>query len=163
MVGAPSGERHGQFPVVPSFALYGEPWFRAANRDLLRRRVFPHDIKGQGIYCYVTLKVGVPATEVLRQELVQQVRKEIGPFASPDVIQWAPGLPKTRSGQDHAAHTAQDRREPARQSRRHDDAGGSLRGGRSGQEPRREIETDKRHGVARVREYSGQILFFTVA
>jgi hypothetical protein len=59
---------------------------------------FPHDIKGQGIYCYVTLKVGVQPTEALRQELVQQVRKEIGPFASPDIIQWAPGLPKTRSG-----------------------------------------------------------------
>ena len=59
---------------------------------------FPHDIKGQGIYCYVTLKTGVAATEALRQELVQQVRKEIGPTATPDVIQWAPGLPKTRSG-----------------------------------------------------------------
>jgi acetyl-CoA synthetase len=59
---------------------------------------FPHDIKGQGIYCYVTLKVGVPATEELKKELVQQVRKEIGPTATPDVIQWAPGLPKTRSG-----------------------------------------------------------------
>ncbi len=59
---------------------------------------FPHDIKGQGIYCYVTLKTGVAATEELRKELVQQVRKEIGPTASPDVIQWAPALPKTRSG-----------------------------------------------------------------
>ena len=59
---------------------------------------FPHDIKGQGIYCYVTLKVGVTPAEELRKELVQQVRKEIGPTASPDVIQWAPGLPKTRSG-----------------------------------------------------------------
>jgi len=59
---------------------------------------FPHDIKGQGIYCYVTLKTGIAATEELRKELVQQVRKEIGPTATPDVIQWAPGLPKTRSG-----------------------------------------------------------------
>jgi acetyl-CoA synthetase len=59
---------------------------------------FPHDIKGQGIYCYVTLKVGVEPSEALRKELVQQVRKEIGATASPDVIQWAPGLPKTRSG-----------------------------------------------------------------
>ncbi len=59
---------------------------------------FPHDIKGQGIYCYVTLKVGVTPAEELRKELVQQVRKEIGPTATPDVIQWAPGLPKTRSG-----------------------------------------------------------------
>ncbi|MDH3405528.1 MAG: AMP-binding protein, partial [Gammaproteobacteria bacterium] len=59
---------------------------------------FPHDIKGQGIYCYVTLKVGVESNDALRKELVQQVRKEIGPFANPDAIQWAPGLPKTRSG-----------------------------------------------------------------
>lgn len=59
---------------------------------------FPHDIKGQGIYVYVTLVQGVEATEELRKELVQWVRKEIGPIASPDVIQWAPGLPKTRSG-----------------------------------------------------------------
>ncbi len=59
---------------------------------------YPHDIKGQGIYAYVTLNNGVEASEELRKELVQQVRKEIGPIASPDVIQWAPGLPKTRSG-----------------------------------------------------------------
>jgi len=59
---------------------------------------FPHDIKGQGIYCYVTLKLGVTPTEELRKELTLQVRKEIGPTATPDVIQWAPGLPKTRSG-----------------------------------------------------------------
>jgi len=59
---------------------------------------YPHDIKGQGIYCYVTLKLGVSSNDGLRKELVQQVRKEIGPFASPDAIQWAPGLPKTRSG-----------------------------------------------------------------
>jgi acetyl-CoA synthetase len=59
---------------------------------------FPHDIKGQGIYCYVTLKSGVPASEELRKELIQQVRHEISPIATPDVIQWAPGLPKTRSG-----------------------------------------------------------------
>jgi len=58
----------------------------------------PHDIKGQGIYCYVTLKAGVEPTEDLRKELIAWVRKEIGPIASPDVIQWAPALPKTRSG-----------------------------------------------------------------
>ncbi|NMJ41181.1 acetate--CoA ligase [Roseomonas sp. JC162] len=58
----------------------------------------PHEIKGQGIYAYVTLKAGVEATEVLRKELVAWVRKEIGPIATPDAIQWAPGLPKTRSG-----------------------------------------------------------------
>jgi acetyl-CoA synthetase len=59
---------------------------------------FPHDIKGQGIYAYVTLNVGVEPTEDLRQALVQHVRREIGPIAAPDRIQWAPGLPKTRSG-----------------------------------------------------------------
>ncbi len=59
---------------------------------------FPHDIKGQGIYAYVTLKTGIEATDDLRKALVQHVRKEIGPIATPDVIQWAPGLPKTRSG-----------------------------------------------------------------
>jgi acetyl-CoA synthetase len=59
---------------------------------------YPHDIKGQGIYAYVTLKTGVTATEELRKELVMWVRKEIGPIAAPDLIQWAPGLPKTRSG-----------------------------------------------------------------
>ncbi|MGI4950355.1 MAG: acetate--CoA ligase [Janthinobacterium lividum] len=59
---------------------------------------FPHDIKGQGIYAYVTLISGEEPTEALRKELVAWVRKEIGPIASPDVIQWAPGLPKTRSG-----------------------------------------------------------------
>jgi len=59
---------------------------------------FPHDIKGQGIYAYVTLKVGVEPTDALRAELIKWVRTEIGPFAAPDAIQWAPGLPKTRSG-----------------------------------------------------------------
>ncbi len=59
---------------------------------------FPHPIKGQGIYAYVTLNAGEEYTEDLRKELVQWVRKEIGPIASPDLIQWAPGLPKTRSG-----------------------------------------------------------------
>jgi len=59
---------------------------------------YPHDIKGQGIYAYVTLMVGEKPTEDLRKELVGWVRKEIGPIASPDLIQFAPGLPKTRSG-----------------------------------------------------------------
>ena len=59
---------------------------------------YPHDIKGQGIYAYVTLNAGVEPTEELRKELVGWVRREIGPIASPDLIQWAPGLPKTRSG-----------------------------------------------------------------
>ncbi|MEQ8964722.1 MAG: acetate--CoA ligase [Azospirillaceae bacterium] len=59
---------------------------------------YPHDLKGQGIYAYVTLVAGEEPSEELRKELVQWVRKEIGPIASPDLIQWAPGLPKTRSG-----------------------------------------------------------------
>ena len=59
---------------------------------------YPHDIKGQGIYAYVTLMNGVEPTEALRKELVNWVRKEIGPIASPDLIQFSPGLPKTRSG-----------------------------------------------------------------
>jgi acetyl-CoA synthetase len=59
---------------------------------------YPHDIKGQGIYCYVTLMVGQSGSDELRKDLVAHVRKEIGPFATPDMIQFAPGLPKTRSG-----------------------------------------------------------------
>jgi acetyl-CoA synthetase len=59
---------------------------------------YPHEIKGQGIYAYVTLNVGEEYTDALRKELVNHVRNEIGPIASPDVIHWAPGLPKTRSG-----------------------------------------------------------------
>src|ERR1700740_1965198 len=59
---------------------------------------FPHDLKGQGIYAYVTLNADEEPTEALRKELVAWVRKEIGPIASPDLIQWAPQLPKTRSG-----------------------------------------------------------------
>jgi acetyl-CoA synthetase len=59
---------------------------------------YPHDIKGQGIYAYVTLNAGEEPSEALRKELVAWVRKEIGPIATPDLIQWAPGLPKTRSG-----------------------------------------------------------------
>ena len=59
---------------------------------------YPHDIKGQGIYCYVTLMTGESPDEALRKELRDWVRTEIGPIASPDLIQFAPGLPKTRSG-----------------------------------------------------------------
>ena len=59
---------------------------------------YPHDIKGQGIYCYVTLIQGNQPSEELKKELVLHVRKEIGPFAAPDQIQFSPGLPKTRSG-----------------------------------------------------------------
>ncbi len=59
---------------------------------------YPHDIKGQGIYCYVTLKADRQPSDELRRELIGWVRHEIGPFAAPDIIQWAPALPKTRSG-----------------------------------------------------------------
>jgi acetyl-CoA synthetase len=59
---------------------------------------YPHEIKGQGIYAYVTPMAGVTPSEELRRGLIAQVRKKIGPIASPDIIQWAPGLPKTRSG-----------------------------------------------------------------
>ncbi len=71
-----------------------------AHADVAEAAVvgYPHDIKGQGIYAYVTLMKGVEPTEALRKDLVKWVRTEIGPIASPDLIQWAPGLPKTRSG-----------------------------------------------------------------
>lgn len=59
---------------------------------------YPHEIKGQGIYAYVTLNDGVKSNNELKRELIDHVRNEIGPFASPDIIQWSPGLPKTRSG-----------------------------------------------------------------
>ncbi len=59
---------------------------------------YPHEIKGQGIYAYVTLKVGQAYTDELKKTLMVHVGKEIGPIARPDVIHWAPGLPKTRSG-----------------------------------------------------------------
>jgi acetyl-CoA synthetase len=59
---------------------------------------YPHDIKGQGIYAYVTLVSGSEPNEDLRKSLAAWVRREIGPIATPDLIQWAPGLPKTRSG-----------------------------------------------------------------
>jgi acetyl-CoA synthetase len=59
---------------------------------------YPHDLKGQGIYAYVTLRISEEPSEELRRELVAWVRQEISPIASPDLVQWAPGLPKTRSG-----------------------------------------------------------------
>jgi len=71
-----------------------------AHHDVAEAAVvgYPHEIKGQGIYAYVTLNLGVDSTDELRKELLQWVRKEIGPIAQPDLLQWAPGLPKTRSG-----------------------------------------------------------------
>ncbi|HKT17568.1 MAG TPA: acetate--CoA ligase [Stellaceae bacterium] len=71
-----------------------------ANQKVAEAAVvgYPHDIKGQGIYAYVTLKLGIEPSDALRSELGQWVRKQIGPIATPDLIQWAPALPKTRSG-----------------------------------------------------------------
>jgi acetyl-CoA synthetase len=71
-----------------------------AHNDVAEAAVvgYPHDIKGQGIYAYVTLMEGIDSSDELRAELQKWVRKEIGPIAKPDLIQWAPGLPKTRSG-----------------------------------------------------------------
>ena len=71
-----------------------------AHHDVAEAAVvgYPHDIKGQGIYAYVTLMDGVDYDDALKGDLQTWVRKEIGPIAKPDLIQWAPGLPKTRSG-----------------------------------------------------------------
>ncbi len=86
-----SGHRMGTAEVES--ALVGHP--KVAEAAVVG---YPHDIKGQGIYCYVTLNAGETPSDELRKELVQHVRREIGPIASPDVVQFAPGLPKTRSG-----------------------------------------------------------------
>ncbi len=95
----------------------------------------PHEIKGQGIYAYVTVNADCVADEALRKELVQWVRHEIGPIATPDVIQFAPALPKTRSRQDHAPHPAQDRRRRRLQPRRYLDPGRPRRGRSAGRRP----------------------------
>ena len=87
-----SGHRMGTAEVEMRAGRASRRWPRAAVVG------YPHDIKGQGIYAYVTLMNGVEPTEELRKELEAWVRTEIGPIAKPDLIQWAPGLPKTRSG-----------------------------------------------------------------
>ena len=86
-----SGHRMGTAEVESALVLHA---------DIAEAAVvgFPHDIKGQGIYCYVTPMAGIEPTDELRQELIGLCNSEIGPIAKPDVIQWAPGLPKTRSG-----------------------------------------------------------------
>ncbi|HWW47334.1 MAG TPA: acetate--CoA ligase [Xanthobacteraceae bacterium] len=86
-----SGHRMGTAEVESSLVAHGEVSEAAVVG-------YPHSIKGQGIYAYVTLMAGVQPSEELRKELVAWVRKDIGPIASPDIIQFAPGLPKTRSG-----------------------------------------------------------------
>ncbi len=86
-----SGHRMGTAEVESALVLH---------KDVAEAAVvgYPHDVKGQGIYCYVTLIAGHEPSEELKKELVQLCVKEIGPIAKPDLIQWAPGLPKTRSG-----------------------------------------------------------------
>ncbi len=86
-----SGHRMGTAEIESALVLH---------KDVAEAAVvgYPHDIKGQGIYAYVTLNIGVEPSDNLRKELIALVRKEIGAIASPDIIQWAPGLPKTRSG-----------------------------------------------------------------
>ncbi|WP_386627652.1 acetate--CoA ligase [Sulfitobacter geojensis] len=86
-----SGHRMGTAEVESALVAHG----KVAEAAVVG---YPHDIKGQGIYCYVTLMGGEEPSEELRVELRNWVRTEIGPIASPDLIQWAPGLPKTRSG-----------------------------------------------------------------
>ncbi len=86
-----SGHRMGTAEVESALVLHGA----VAEAAVVG---YPHDIKGQGIYAYVTLIAGVEAHDDLKRALVAHVRKEIGPIAAPDVIHWAPGLPKTRSG-----------------------------------------------------------------
>jgi len=86
-----SGHRMGTAEVESALVLHA----KVAEAAVVG---FPHDIKGQGIYAYVTLNAGEAPTDALRKELTQWVRTEIGPIATPDVIQFAPGLPKTRSG-----------------------------------------------------------------
>ncbi|MCF6203274.1 MAG: acetate--CoA ligase [Methylococcaceae bacterium] len=86
-----SGHRMGTAEVESALVL---------NKHVAEAAVvgYPHEIKGQGIYAYVTLNIGMEPSEALKKELIQLVRNEIGPIASPDLIQWAPSLPKTRSG-----------------------------------------------------------------
>ena len=86
-----SGHRMGTAEVESALVAHGD----VAEAAVVG---YPHDVKGQGIYAYVTLVAGREGDAALRGELVRWVRKEIGPIASPDLIQWAPGLPKTRSG-----------------------------------------------------------------
>ena len=102
---------------------------------------YPHEIKGQGIYAYVTLMEGEASSDELRRELVQWVRKEIGPIASPDLIQWAPGPAEDALGQDHAAHPPQDRGERVRSAWRRHDSRRTGRGRGSGGQPPEPIGT----------------------
>ena len=86
-----SGHRLGTAEIESSLVLHSD----VAEAAVVG---YPHDIKGQGIYAYVTLMTGVEANETLRKDLIAFVGKDIGAFAKPEIIQFAPGLPKTRSG-----------------------------------------------------------------
>ena len=102
---------------------------------------YPHEVKGQGIYCYVTLKSGVQPSDELKKELVAQVRKEIGPTASPDLIQFSPGLPKTRSGKIMRRILRKIAEDDFSKSRRHLDPRRSGRGRRPRQQPAEQEES----------------------
>ena len=108
-----------------------------SHRDVAEAAVvgMPHAIKGQGIYAYVTVNAGTAADTALRAELVQWVRKEIGPIATPDIIQFAPVLPKTRSGKIMRRILRKIAEGDVEQSGRHFDAGGPGGGRRSAGEP----------------------------
>ena len=86
-----SGHRMGTAEIESALVLHD----RVAEAAVVG---YPHDIKGQGIYCYVTLNAGEEPSAELMKDLVKHVRTEIGPVATPDLMQFAPGLPKTRSG-----------------------------------------------------------------
>ena len=100
----------------------------------------PHEIKGQGIYAYVTLRQGIEPTDDLLKELVKHVRAEIGPIATPDVIQWAPSLPKTRSGKIMRRILRKIAENETGQGRRHQYAGRSFGGRRPDREPPEPVE-----------------------
>jgi len=102
----------------------------------------PHDIKGQGIYCYVTLNADAQPSEALRSELRDWVRKEIGPIATPDFIQWAPGLPKTRSGKIMRRILRKIAAKRTRPARRHFDIGGPERRREFGERENEQIRRD---------------------
>ena len=114
---------------------------------------YPHDIKGQGIYCYVTLMDGVEGSDALRKELVAHVRHEIGPIATPDQIQFSPGLPKTRSGKIMRRILRKIAEDDFAATRRHLDARRPRRRRRSGGKPAEQEEIGiEKWGLAQARE-----------
>ena len=124
---------------------------------------FPHDIKGQGIYAYVTLNAGEPEDEQTRKQLVQWVRHEIGPIATPDVIQFAAGPAQDPLGQDHAPHPAQDRRGRHLEPRRYLDARRPGRGRGAGEDAGLTGMTEAVPVIARTIQLSLTPVFLLVA